>query len=54
MSVMEPTRIMKNSSRLLVNMAANFSRSNSGTRSSLASSSTRSLKRSQDSSRSWV
>ena len=53
-SEMEPTRIMKNSSRLLVKMEANFSRSNRGTLSSLASASTRSSKRSQDSSRSWV
>ena len=51
---MEPTRIMKNSSRLLVKMAANLSRSKRGTDSSLASSMTRSLKRSQESSRSWV
>src|SRR5699024_9315230 len=54
MSEMEPTRIMKNSSRLLVKMAANFSRSNRGTVSSLASASTRSSNRSQDNSRSWV
>ena len=45
---------MKNSSRLLVKMDTNFSRSSKGTDSSVASSSTRSLNRSQDSSRFWV
>ena len=51
-SVCSPaTRIMKNSSRLLWKMAKNFTRSSSGQRGSAASSSTRSLKASQDSSR---
>ena len=45
------TRIMKNSSRLDVKIAANFSRSIRGTDASSASSSTRSLKSSQLSSR---
>jgi hypothetical protein len=45
------TRIMKNSSRFEVKIAANFSRSISGTDASSASSSTRSLKSSQLSSR---
>ena len=49
-----PTRIMKNSSKLLVKMDTNFSRSRRGTVLSIASSSTRSLNRSQDSSRFWV
>ena len=47
-----PTRIIKNSSRLLVKMAANLRRSRSGTPSSSASESTLSLKASQESSRS--
>src|SRR4051812_11225531 len=42
---------MKNSSRLLLAMARNFSRSSAGTCGSHASSRTRSLKASQDSSR---
>src|SRR5215467_4979474 len=42
---------MKNSSRLLLVMARNFSRSRAGTAGSQASSRTRSLKASQDSSR---
>ena len=46
-----PTRIMKNSSRLLVKMLANLSRSSMGTLSSAASARTRSLKASQLSSR---
>src|SRR2546427_9839810 len=51
-SVCNPaTRIMKNSSRLLWKMARNFTRSSRGQRGSAASSSTRSLKASQDSSR---
>ena len=45
-----PTRIIKNSSRLLVNMATNFIRSIRGTLSSLASSSTLWLNLSHDSS----
>ena len=46
------TRTMKNSSRLLAKIAAKRTRSSSGWRSSSASSRTRWLKRSQDSSRS--
>ena len=49
-----PMRIMKNSSRLLSKMDTNLRRSNSGTDSSYASASTRSSKRSQESSRFWV
>ena len=45
------TRIMKNSSRLVTKMARNFTRSSSGSDSSSASWSTRSLKSSHDSSR---
>ena len=45
------TRTMKNSSRLQATMQANFSRSSSGFVASQASSSTRSLNSSQDSSR---
>src|SRR5690348_13229108 len=45
------TRIMKNSSRLELKMARNFTRSSSGTLGSWASSSTRRLKSSHDSSR---
>ena len=45
------TRTMKNSSRLVTKIARNFSRSISGSDSSSASCSTRSLKSSQDSSR---
>ena len=45
------TRTMKNSSRLLAVMATNFSRSRSGMSASSASSSTRWLNSSQDSSR---
>ena len=45
------TRIMKNSSRFEVKIAANFTRSRSGTAASSASSSTRSLKSTQESSR---
>ena len=54
MSKRLPTRIMKNSSRLLVKMDTNFIRSSRGTVSSVASESTRSLNASQDSSRFWV
>src|SRR5438874_9531787 len=46
-----PTRTMKNSSRLDSKMARNFTRSRSGTLGSWASSSTRRLNSSQDSSR---
>ncbi len=46
------TRTMKNSSRLLVKIARKRARSSRGRLSSSASSSTRSLKRSHDSSRS--
>ena len=46
-----PTRTMKNSSKLLVKMDTNFSRSKGGTAGSTASSSTRWSKRSQLSSR---
>ena len=46
------TRTMKNSSRLLAKIARNRARSSSGSSGSWASSSTRSLKASQDSSRS--
>ena len=45
------TRTMKNSSRLLEKMARNFARSSSGCDSSSASSSTRELKSSHESSR---
>src|SRR5271169_4174297 len=46
-----PTRTSKNSSRLLAEMARNFTRSSSGLRRSPASSSTRQLNFSHDSSR---
>ena len=49
-----PTRTMKNSSRLLVNMDTKRSRSISGVAGSVASASTRSLNFSQLSSRFWV
>ena len=45
---------MKNSSRLLVNISTNFSLSHRGTLLSSASSSTRLLNFSQDSSLFWV
>ena len=48
---MLPTRTMKNSSRLVVKMERNLNRSSRGVASQLASSSTRSLNFSQDSSR---
>ena len=50
----EPTRTMKNSSRLLVKMERKRRRSISGTEGSAASSSTRWSKASQLSSRFWV
>ena len=54
MSIRLPTRTMKNSSRLLVNMDTKRIRSISGTLGSVAWASTRSLNRSQLSSRFWV
>ena len=50
-SLIEPTRIMKNSSRLELKMLRNFRRSRSGTCGSRASSSTRALNSSQVNSR---
>ena len=50
-SLSRATRTWKNSSRLLLKMARNFTRSSTGARSSAARASTRPLKSSQDSSR---